>query len=255
MRTAGFVWAFIILATTLLAAQANPVPLIYQPLSPVSVKPGHAAFALGVRGTGFAPGATVRWNGKPLHTRYISSSALQALVPAAIVAKPSTGSVTVANPGSIASNIVYLSVRHPSLTVTTTVDAVGLGSGEVTVGDFNNDGRPDISVTVDSKDIAVYLNEGKGKFNSVSGPAIGQNVVPNVVADFNNDGNLDLGVAGSNGALSNWTGIFLGDGKGGFADVTSTFIGLGAVADMNGDGILDSISGTFDGSVSYVEIQ
>jgi hypothetical protein len=161
MRTAGFVWAFMILATTLSAGQASPAPLIYQPLSPVSVKPGHVAFALGVHGTGFVPGAAVRWNGKPLQTRYISSSALQAQVPAANVAKPFTGSVTVANPVSIASNIVYLPVRQPSLTVTTTVDAVGLGSGEVTVGDFNNDGRPDISVTVDSKDIAVYSIKAK----------------------------------------------------------------------------------------------
>jgi len=51
-----------------LAAQTNPVPLTYQPLSPVSVSPGHPGFTLRVHGTGFRAGAVVKWNGQLLKT-------------------------------------------------------------------------------------------------------------------------------------------------------------------------------------------
>jgi hypothetical protein len=245
----------VILVGTLLVAQSNPVPLIYQPLLPASVKPGHAAFVLGVHGTGFVPGAVVSWNGQALKTRFISRSALRAQVPAAAVARPHTASVTVKNPGSIASNLIYLSVRQPSAGVSTTIDAAGLASGQVAVGDFNNDGRPDISVSADSKNVDVFLNQGGGNFSLVSGSnIISYNLPGNVVADFNNDGNLDLAVGGTDGSVYTWGSIFLGDGKGGLTVTTGAYKGLGSVADMNGDGILDAVTVTFDGSVFYLNV-
>jgi hypothetical protein len=245
----------VFLTGALLVAQSNPVPLIYQPLLPASVKPGHAAFVLGVHGTGFVPGALVHWNGKALKTQFISTSKLRAQVPAAAVARSNTGSVTVTNPGSIASNLIYLPVRQPSAGVSTKIDAAGIASGQVAVGDFNNDGRPDISVSGDSKNVDVFLNQGGGNFSLVSGSGlISYNLTGNVVADFNNDGNLDLAVGGTDGSIITWSSIFLGDGKGGLTATNGSYSGLGSVADMNGDGTLDAVTVTYDGSVFYLNV-
>lgn len=91
MRSITFFAITLVFASVTALAESNPVPLIYQPLRPASVTPGHATFALTVNGTGFVPGAVVRWNGKPLRTKFISSSAVKALVPGQAVAKASTG--------------------------------------------------------------------------------------------------------------------------------------------------------------------
>src|SRR4051794_25530195 len=104
---------FLLLASASLLAANNPVPLLYQ-LSPTSIQPGHAAFTLQVRGTGFVSGATVLWNGQPLATTFVSASVLQASVPASDVSARSTASATVANQGSIASNAIYFPIRVSS---------------------------------------------------------------------------------------------------------------------------------------------
>jgi hypothetical protein len=256
MKYARFAPILLTLASTLLVAQSNPVPLIYQPLLPASIAPGHSAFMLGVNGTGFVQGAAVNWNGQPLKTKFVSRKLLRAEVPAASLAKPATGSVTVTNPGSIASNVIYLPVRRPSSTVSTTLVPAGISAGEVAVGDFNNDGRPDISVTGDFKDVDVFLNEGSRLFTLVSGPSfISWNVPENIVADFNNDGNLDLAVGSTAGGPGSWGTIYLGDGKGGLTLQLGGFTGLGAVADLNGDGILDAVTVTYDGNFFFLNVE
>jgi len=59
-------------AWTVAFAQSNPVPLINQPLVPLTVKPGSQSFTLTVNGTGFVSGAVVNWNGAPLTTTFVS---------------------------------------------------------------------------------------------------------------------------------------------------------------------------------------
>src|SRR5277367_3777312 len=95
---------FLALTSTFLAARSNPVPLLYQ-LTPPSGTPGHAQFNLRIHGTGFVPGAIAQWNGTPLTTKFVSPSIVSATVPASDVAKAGTATVTVANPGGIASNV------------------------------------------------------------------------------------------------------------------------------------------------------
>src|SRR5882762_9096482 len=99
LKNAALLSLLLVFANVAVRAQGNPVPFIYQPLSPVSVNPGHAGFTLRVHGTGFRSGAVVRWNVQSLKTTFLSSSALRANVPATAVAKPGTASVTVVNPG------------------------------------------------------------------------------------------------------------------------------------------------------------
>jgi FG-GAP-like repeat len=250
----------LVLISSFLMAQPNSVPLIYQPLVPASVAPGHPTFAMEVRGTGFVSGAVVNWNGRALKTRFVSSSILQGLIPAQAVAKPGTASITVANPGTIASNAVYLPVRKASPTVAVKTDPANVKNGVLVVGDFNNDRRPDLAVvgttSTGTQSVDVYLGGGSGRFNKVPGPQFQVPVLlyGNIVGDVNNDGNMDTTVCSSDGGTAAGCQIFLGDGHGGLT-AASNVAGSDALADMNGDGILDMVSTTWDGYFSYVTIQ
>jgi hypothetical protein len=83
--------------------------------------------------------------------------------------------------------------------------------GEMAVGDFNEDGNPDVAFPLDR----VLIFNGDGTGNLVAAPSLGAGDQPHTVitADFNKDGHLDL--ADSNrgdGTVS----VFLGDGRGKF---------------------------------------
>src|SRR5271163_483828 len=235
-----FACVFIILASAAMLAQSNPVPLITQPLVPASVAPGSGGFTLTVNGAGFGPNAEVYWNGSIRSTTVVSVDTAQAQITAADVAKNGTGWVTVANPGGISSNVVYLPTR---------LSALGLGFqetdspistlGPVVAGDFNNDGKLDAAVAGDGGTFAIFLGTGQGTFGShIVNTSKITNVLQMVTGDFNGDGNLDL-------AVQNGTeiGIYLGKGDGTFT-LKRSFGGPPhnsnlAVADFNGDGKLD----------------
>src|SRR6201993_3423601 len=110
----------------------------------------------------------------------------------------------------------------------------------VAIGDFNNDGIPDI-VSAPFGGIAVSLGNGDGTFAAP--------LIPNVdsadginafgVGDFNGDGNTDLLVDDEDtGKLT----VLLGKGDGTFtAGQSLTFSSITiAVADFNGDGKADA---------------
>src|SRR5439155_10966034 len=64
---------------------ANPVPDALS-LSPSNATAGAPAFTLTVNGSGFANSSVVRWNGAPRTTTFVSSTQLQASIPASYVA-------------------------------------------------------------------------------------------------------------------------------------------------------------------------
>lgn len=87
--------------SSLLMQAQNPVPFLSQPLIPAAIGPAPHPLnvVLTVNGTGFVPGATVNWNGSPRHTVFVNSSKLIAVLLSSDIAAPTTGWITVVNPG------------------------------------------------------------------------------------------------------------------------------------------------------------
>lgn len=87
MKSVRFASLFLCFVSTALLAQSHPLPRVSQPLIPSSVRPGHKAFTLTLRGTNFVSGAVVHWNGSPRKTTFVSASEVRAIIGAADVAK------------------------------------------------------------------------------------------------------------------------------------------------------------------------
>jgi FG-GAP-like repeat/FG-GAP repeat len=176
-----------------------------------------------------------------------------------------------------------LAVASPGLydpttgTVTNTGVSVLLGKGDgtfqpavnfavrgtpksVAVGDFNNDGKPDLAVanqgsydptgTLTNTGVLVLLGKGDGTFQAAVNYAPGKASVSVAVGDFNGDGKPDLAVANKgDGTVS----ILLGKGDGTFQPAVDYAVrgtpGSVAVGDFNGDGKPDLVvanPGLFD---------
>ena len=101
-----------------------PVPTLAS-LSPNTAVRGSAGFTLTLAGSNFLSTSTVRWDGTPLPTTFVSPMQLQALVPASDLDRPGTFEITVANPtpGGGSSNALDFTVtRRPA----------GRGQGDLT---------------------------------------------------------------------------------------------------------------------------
>jgi hypothetical protein len=79
------------------AAASNPIPQIGS-ISPSSTPQGSSELQVTLNGQGFVPGSNIQWNGTALQTTYVSSTILNALVPANDFGSSGTVPLTVNNP-------------------------------------------------------------------------------------------------------------------------------------------------------------
>jgi VCBS repeat protein/FG-GAP repeat protein len=137
----------------------------------------------------------------------------------------------------------------------TNMSSGGTMPSSIAVGDFNNDGKLDIVVSnFSSNTIAVFLNNGDGTFGA---PIVSQVQItalglgPLAVGDFNEDGKLDVVVATIAGEQADI--VLLGNGDGTFHQLPPIPNSFGffhaRVADLNGDGHLDFVTGD-NGNIS-----
>jgi hypothetical protein len=131
--------------------------------------------------------------------------------------------------------------------------SVGNGLG-VAVGDYDDDGLPDVFVANDAVPNFLFHNDGKGRFSEVAlpaGVAVGRDGKPRAgmgteFADYNGDGRLDLVVTNHEFETHS---LFRNDGRGSFSDAsveagiaspTLPFVGFGvAFFDADNNGTLD----------------
>jgi adhesin/invasin len=131
--------------------------------------------------------------------------------------------------GAIAGPRIDLATRLSILTTGTVRKA--------TVGDFDEDGIPDIAV-VHQNGVEILRGLGSGRFESSASIATTVSGLPTtlVATDLNHDGHLDLVMPGQSGGAVT---VLLGDGRGDFTGPADYGTALPsenlAVADLNGD--------------------
>jgi hypothetical protein len=130
------------------------------------------------------------------------------------------------------------------------------GLGPIVLGDFNEDGKPDlIAATVAGPQVdLVLLGNGDGTFTQSAAIPNSFGFLHGRVADLNGDKHLDL-IGCSNGNMS----VALGNGDGTFQSVVylpngpfpDTYFGCD-VGDFNGDKKLDILGANFSGDPNLV---
>jgi len=157
-------------------------------ISPAALTAGNPAFTLVVKGTGFATGAVVKWNGSARTTAFVSSTQVNAAITAADVATVGSYSVTVTNTtGPVSNAVTFTAVAassaptitslSPSYAVaggaafTLTVNGINFASGAV----VNWSGSPRTTAFVSSSKLTAAITAadiataGNRVVNAVSG--------------------------------------------------------------------------------------
>lgn len=107
-------------------SSGNPAPTLVA-INPANATVGSVALSLTATGTGFISSSLIEWNGAALTTTMVSSTSLQAQVPASSLASAGTANVTVVNPapGGGTSQAVVFSINAIQTTNLAVLDVEG----------------------------------------------------------------------------------------------------------------------------------
>lgn len=128
------------------------------------------------------------------------------------------------------------------------VRPAGSGPTSLAIGDFNNDGKPDLATANNADHASVFVGHGDGTFDDPLDVPISAPFASGIAAaDLDGDGNLDLATANSligAGRSARSASVVLGRGDGTFDPATEYLVGgpqpvLPVIVDLNGDGALD----------------
>ena len=265
-------------AILLSGSAGYPAPFL-DILSPVSLLSAAAngGFTLTLEGANLNSASVVRLNGQALPTS-VTGAGIEGVIPSGLITGAGTESITVNNPGDAASNVMFLPIASAAAGTPEYINAPGspfsaiASVQQLTVGDFNGDGKPDL-VATNGGTTVVYLSQGNGTFTesaelspAVVYPSPGEAVTvapfSTVAGDFNGDGKLDIAVLCQPFGVVIW----LGNGQGGFVpqqydpqgsglplgNMTGGSPQLGTTADFNNDGILDIATANLDATISIL---
>ncbi len=98
-------------------------------LVPASVSTGDPAFVLVVNGSDFVNGAVATWDGADLPTTFVSSSRVDAAIPATDLVLGKTIPIVVRNPSGVLSNVLTFMVNNPRPALTSVSPARASAGG------------------------------------------------------------------------------------------------------------------------------
>jgi Abnormal spindle-like microcephaly-assoc'd, ASPM-SPD-2-Hydin/Beta-propeller repeat len=153
----------IILVRSSLATPSAAGLVTLSSLSPNSAVPGSPALTVTVTGSGFAPDATVLWNGLARTTSFISATQLTVAIPATDLATSGTAQVTVSNGGTASPPLPFLvssgaAVSLSTKTITFSSQAVGLASSAqiVTVQNTGGSTLTGLNISINGTNAASF---------------------------------------------------------------------------------------------------
>lgn len=167
----------------------------------------------------------------------------------------------VANTGSAAAPAFALPVANPFGYTS------GSGNAAPELADLDSDGDLDLLVGRSNGSLAYYRNTGSAAAPAFAAPLVNPfgltgvvaNAVP-TIADLDDDGDLDVLVGNDDGDLAYFanTGTaaapaFAGAALNPFGLVNLDFEATPDLADLDGDGDLDALVGTYDAALSYFQ--